>query len=1557
MSERIVNRYNGTDVIIAEDEYCYSDNGSSWSQWSNTSSVTPYVNSSSALSHNYIAGKYNTNNLMWGYSRFLTRQRGIITDLTLQVSVLFPVNPNPDPLSNYHTEKIYLLSEDPRNLSISQIRARAIVSTEVTLRPQALGYTFANANIDFRGLNLITSKNMYFVYEYVSSRLSQRDFFGHVYGISIDIKPFSVSASPQTVISGDSVEISLTNRLGDAAELKLSGNGKELYSGNVNADKTNITCPKSWFITAGLKSSISMTINVSATVPNGSASTSFTLKAYDLSVTSPSSLMVGDKFIAKIKGKTNSDTITAVFKYGGTELYRQVMSSDTISVTCPITWFTNINYSASKALPVTVTFTDQDGKVLTTSFNLNAPKLLIGGNKAQVTTGLGNNSVITFTITNRTIIGRTNETLTYKILYGDTEIVKRNINADSTSESCTKNWFEITGVRNSQTLAVTAIVSDALGRSASYSFTLKAGADMEPILEAPFVSIVQPAVASKFPKIYIAGYSKARVAAVVIRQTSAPITRVSFAYDGNTVNMPYNSTEDRYEAVTPNPLEHDTTFTVTVVDLRGFTKSANVSVRNVLNYIPPSFKVNTLFRCNENGVETLGGLYYKINITATYDTNLRGNQITLFQSNVIGGIAHDLRSGVDLVLSSGVTSTKRYTVQISIKDELSNTISATWVLSGGVNLIEAYNELVDKYYPYNHDLLKISERIVGFPALMQSYYNTIDMEIFLKSGLMPTVSTSSTNAAREAAKLTSSALSPVAVSNINTCSSTTASSAVLALAKCLVRKSFNVKVKESSYNQATRRWSGSFTVVNYANDEDTADTGTITVNVNSDLQRYAEQKIEMALSQESDDVTDIVQLFKLSSPAFTTELGKYSMQRLLTFRQVCQACLDIMLQSGASSVSQIHNIIRFSNQGTDISGADTATYRPNRSVTLRGVTIHVNGDGSVTLNGTALAPFQYYFADQLDGFNLTRGYYVYTLNTVASGIGALFGEQKQTKNADGSYESIIQQSVYRLDDYANGPFTVVVEGAGAKDADDSTFTGNVVFGFSVETGSSFNNYTIKPQLESGSILHPWVPPAVGTAPGNTNLSQNDLLYINLYQPYKVYLGLIDEEIKVREHEIEIVVGEYDSVGNLVTDGVQTVLLDEKNAIQDALNFERFLGDELWKEFASYRREDMLSNQNYISDGLNNVELFKAAEEFIKAAQREIYKAAESQHTIEGQLHNLMTMKEFQPLTENMCVGNWIRVGVDGNVYKLRLYSYEIDYDNMGFSVEFTNVRNGRGEGSDVSDLLSRVRSMSVSYGAVARQAASGKQSKDVIDDWNENGIPIPSKIVSSGSNQEFVFDENGLSGKEFLPDTNMYSPTQIKMAANGLYATTDAWLTGKTVVGKYTYRNPDTGQIMEGYGSIAELLTGHMVLGDGAKIFNNNGTILIDQNGIKAPYITVTGSLQVRGTKNRIAETEDYGDRLMYSYETAAPMFGDIGEGELDDKGVCIITLDPIFAQTISQNGYQVFLQRYGSGDCYVSERDVGSFIVCGTPGMKFGWELKASQAGYENVRLEKVAS
>ena len=452
-----------------------------------------------------------------------------------------------------------------------------------------------------------------------------------------------------------------------------------------------------------------------------------------------------------------------------------------------------------------------------------------------------------------------------------------------------------------------------------------------------------------------------------------------------------------------------------------------------------------------------------------------------------------------------------------------------------------------------------------------------------------------------------------------------------------------------------------------------------------------------------------------------------------------------------------------------------------------------------------------------------------------------------------------------------------------------------------------------------------------------------------------YLGNIDDEIKVRQHEINIVTGEYNTDGNLVQDGVQTILLYERDEIQKALNFENFLGQDPWKEFASYRREDNLSNQNYISDGLNNADLFKAAEEFIKIAQREIYKSSEAQHSITGDLYNLMTMREFQGIKDKMCVGNWIRVGVDGTIYKIRLYSYEIDYDSMKFDVEFTNVQRGTDTTSDINDLLGRVKSISVSYGAVARQAASGKNSKDTIDKWDEEGIPLSTKIVSGSNNQEFTLDNNGFSGREYSQDENMYSPTQIKFGSNGVYATTDAWQTGKTVIGKYSFVNPDTGQMVTGYGSVAELLVGHMILNNACSIVSDDGGILITRDGIKTKGITVTGDLQVKGAKKRVAATKDYGNRLLYSYETAEPLFGDIGEGLLDNDGGCIVSLDPIFAQTIAANQYQVFLQCYGDGVCYVDERGRDSFIVRGTPGMRFGWEIKANQSGYEDVRMESA--
>lgn len=116
----------------------------------------------------------------------------------------------------------------------------------------------------------------------------------------------------------------------------------------------------------------------------------------------------------------------------------------------------------------------------------------------------------------------------------------------------------------------------------------------------------------------------------------------------------------------------------------------------------------------------------------------------------------------------------------------------------------------------------------------------------------------------------------------------------------------------------------------------------------------------------------------------------------------------------------------------------------------------------------------------------------------------------------------------------------------------------------------------------------------------------------------------------------------------------------------------------------------------------------------------------------------------------------------------------------------------------------------------------------------------------------------------------------------------------------------------------------------------------------------VQGAFTVSGTKNRVVKTDEYGDRLLSCYETPSPMFGDVGEGVVDDSGFCYVFLDPVFAETITTSQYQVFLQRYGQGDCYVYDRKPGYFVVKGDPGLSFGWELKAKQRDFDQLRLER---
>lgn len=165
------------------------------------------------------------------------------------------------------------------------------------------------------------------------------------------------------------------------------------------------------------------------------------------------------------------------------------------------------------------------------------------------------------------------------------------------------------------------------------------------------------------------------------------------------------------------------------------------------------------------------------------------------------------------------------------------------------------------------------------------------------------------------------------------------------------------------------------------------------------------------------------------------------------------------------------------------------------------------------------------------------------------------------------------------------------------------------------------------------------------------------------------------------------------------------------------------------------------------------------------------------------------------------------------------------------------------------------------------------------------------------------------------------------------------------------------------YGIYEQVLSGNTAVAhsrlwpdDFALVVNGSDLFYVNRSdsAFRVP-LTVLSSFVVTGSKSRQVNTKDYDDRLLYSYETPTPLFGDIGEAVIDEDGFCFVDLDDIFSETIFRKGeYQVFLQKEGQGDCWISGKEPDYFIIQGTPGLRVAWELKAKQRDYQNIRLEQ---
>lgn len=323
-------------------------------------------------------------------------------------------------------------------------------------------------------------------------------------------------------------------------------------------------------------------------------------------------------------------------------------------------------------------------------------------------------------------------------------------------------------------------------------------------------------------------------------------------------------------------------------------------------------------------------------------------------------------------------------------------------------------------------------------------------------------------------------------------------------------------------------------------------------------------------------------------------------------------------------------------------------------------------------------------------------------------------------------------------------------------------------------------------------------------------------YDDLYLPYYNKLQACQKEIDKRQKTIN---------GYLTQ---QDTLESQKEKIQKILDFDNYLGEELFLEFCAYRREDTYSNDNFISDGLNNAEIFENAQEFLDLAKTEIVKSGEYQHSISTTLYNLLLMEEFKPIIDKFEVGNWIRIAVENDIYRLRLVSYEIAFNDVQkITTEFSDLTQTASGMNDIRSILSEAKSMASSYSYVAKQSNKGNEAQENINAWIDKGLNSAVVQIKNNDTEEITYGKHGLLARSYDDITDSYLDEQLKITHNILAFTEDNWQTSSLGLGKHPYTYYDGSKFVSdiGYGLSAKFCQSSYISGSqiiGGDIYSEN---------------------------------------------------------------------------------------------------------------------------------------
>lgn len=284
-------------------------------------------------------------------------------------------------------------------------------------------------------------------------------------------------------------------------------------------------------------------------------------------------------------------------------------------------------------------------------------------------------------------------------------------------------------------------------------------------------------------------------------------------------------------------------------------------------------------------------------------------------------------------------------------------------------------------------------------------------------------------------------------------------------------------------------------------------------------------------------------------------------------------------------------------------------------------------------------------------------------------------------------------------------------------------------------------------------------------------------------------------------------------------------VDQINAI---CNLKTYLGDQLFSELLTFKREDTYENKNYSSDVVDEAILMSNIEEFIIAAKQEIAKACQPKHEISMKMSQLLTLSDYETVVDAFAVGNYVRSRVNGEMVKMRIVSIPINFTDIEQSdVTFSDSLVGNSQLKSMQEQIQKASSMATSFSFVEKQSERNNEKVNSVSQSISDGLNATQNMIMNSENQDVIMDTHGLLGRELDHDSNTYLPEQYRLTNKGLIFTNNGWTTIEEALGKIFYN----GEWQ--YGVICDALVGKLIAGEKLEISDIKGSVKIDSNGIK----------------------------------------------------------------------------------------------------------------------------